>query len=56
MYRAMSRSASARVKKVVRHTSSDFNVLKNVSTIALSWQLPLTDIDIRMTWRRSVAW
>ena len=28
----------------------------NVSTIALSYQLPLPDIEIRMPWRRSMAW
>ncbi len=44
----MARSASKRVWKTVRQTSSDLRVLKNVSTIALSKQFPLPDIEIRM--------
>ncbi len=42
------RGFSARVQKTVRHTSSDLMVLKNVSTIALSKQLPLADIEMAM--------
>lgn len=33
-----------------------FSVLKNVSTMALSKQFPLPDIEIRMPCRRSSAW
>jgi hypothetical protein len=40
--------ASALVWKTVRQTSSDFKVLKKVSTTALSKQLPFPDMEIRM--------
>jgi hypothetical protein len=40
--------ASERVWNTVRQTSSDFKVLKKVSTTALSKQFPFPDIEIRM--------
>jgi hypothetical protein len=52
----MARVASALVWKTVRQTRSDFNVLKNVSTIALSKQLPRPDIEIWKPCARSSAW
>ena len=39
---------SGLVWKTVRQTSSDFKVLKKVSTTALSKQLPFPDIEIWM--------
>jgi len=39
-------SPAARMRKEVRQISSDFSVLKNVSTMALSKQLPLPDIEM----------
>lgn len=44
----MAAVASSRFWKTVRQTSSTFSVLKNVSTIALSKQFPLPDIEIQM--------
>lgn len=56
MYRPMAAAASARVSKAVRQTSSDFSVLKNVSTMALSKQFPRPDMEIRMPLAFSSAW
>jgi hypothetical protein len=49
-------AAASRVSKAVRQTSSDFSVLKNVSTIALSKQFPRPDMEIRMPLAFSSAW
>ena len=40
----------------MRQTSSALRVLKNVSTIALSKQFPLPDIEIEMPFFLSSAW
>ena len=42
------RRASIRLWKMVRQMSSALRVLKNVSTMALSKQFPLPDIEIEM--------
>src|SRR5271155_852830 len=41
---------------MVRQTSSALRVLKNVSTMALSKQFPLPDIEIEMPFFLSSAW
>src|SRR5271156_1752802 len=41
---------------MVRQTSSSLRVLKNVSTMALSKQFPLPDIEIEMPFFLSSAW
>src|SRR5450631_322467 len=45
-----------RLWKIVRRTSSALRVLKNVSTMALSKQFPLPDIEIEMPFFLSSAW
>ena len=45
-----------RVCQATGQISSALMVLKNVSIIALSWQLPLPLIEIRKRRRRSTAW
>ncbi len=45
-----------RLWKMVRQTSSALRVLKNVSTMALSKQFPLPDIEIEMPFFLSSAW
>ena len=42
--------------EMVRQTSSALRVLKNVSTMALSKQFPLPDIEIEMPFFLSSAW
>ena len=44
------------LEKMVRQTSSALRVLKNVSTMALSKQFPLPDIEIEMPFFLSSAW
>ena len=47
--------ASARVWNLVRQMSSVFMVLKKLSTMALSYALPLPDMDMAMPFPRSFA-
>ena len=53
---AVAIAASIRLWKMVRQTSSALRVLKNVSTMALSKQFPLPDIEIEMPFFLSSAW
>ena len=49
-------AASIRLRTRVRQTRSALRVLKNVSTMALSKQFPLPDIEIEMPFFLSSAW
>src|ERR1700722_15587228 len=56
MFRPIALAASILLWKRVRQTSSALRVLKNVSTMALSKQFPLPDIEIEMPFFLSSAW